>query len=174
MGTKALHFDGQTKILRTADNKAANECAPTDCIEGLDTCCCEKQIDLTPSGITDCGLDAFDCEQFNGNTYTLSYISSQSAGEPPIIYNCIWQLVTGGATFQASLFHYGGNLFHWKAFIRKTPLPVCWEGYNEFTDSTPCDELPLILSPNEWHDDAEDCYAGQIEGYDGTITLDWT
>jgi len=68
VGTKALYNSGNTKILRTMNNKAANECAPT--------CCDEASLDISFSGITDCWDRELSCESFNGNNYECALLAT--------------------------------------------------------------------------------------------------
>ena len=158
MGTKALHFTGETKILRTAGNKAAHTCAED---QDPETDCCKYAwIDLTFSGMIDCGLyGGLDCGFLNG-THAVSYTGV--VGD-----KCVWSLP--------------GKQIDWDVVANTIRIRVgsvglqilCFDA--TISNMNHCSDIPQYNIPNS--QGAGDCSTvpfPKIEGYDGTVDIEWT
>ncbi len=165
MGTKALHFTGQTKILRTADNKAANTC-----IEVIsDDCCSGASIDVTfDNNINDCGMGIADCTLINGNTYTCDYSTKTDE-------YCRWLYSYGGITVVVTWYFAGEFLGKMNVYasVFDFTLYACFGGTD--TIGITCEVLPVTIDSDYV---VGNCGSGSPgvtqEGYDGQCTVNWT
>ena len=164
---KAKYITGFTKIVRTAANKAANECACS-----LADCCAGNSIDATFTGLSDCGLEPENCTSLNGNTYTAAYQSRDAT-------RCVWDYKDGTIAFNIVWYHTAGFYPQGTIVVNPSILDaptnkLCL--YIVSASGYVTTDFPLTL----YNDLASgDCgtnpYAGVVaEGYGGQVVLAWT
>ena len=158
---KAKYITGFTKIVRTAANKAANECE--ELVSG--DCCDNASIDVTFSGLTDCGACYYCCADLNGNTYECAYDAGPGGGLCTWSHNYtgsngeVWALVRIDTSTGALLVQGG--------YILGGEHKICFESDGVET-ITSCDDIPISNIAN-----TASC-GGIVVGDDGTADLDWT
>ena len=152
-------------------------CGPTPTPTPTPSCCGERSIDVTFSGITDCGLLAHDCGSYEGITFTLPFYIKGSYEDPDEDY-CVWRIITENDTFiNLALFTSGADsgkiiLQLWHEYWGGDRI-LCFnsERYDAEVDS--CDDIPITNIPNAL--EIGDCgVAHNAEGYGGTADIDWT
>lgn len=128
----------------------------------IDDCCLEWPIDVTFSGISDCGFKTSDCTAPNGNTYTTTYNAGLSS---PGSY-CVWDVSVGDIYVQVRILYSDST---YSIYVS------CSNGgencfYNDPVEITGCDEIPLTV----YNDNVCTTPASNTEGENGSAYIEWS
>lgn len=135
---------------------------PSCCIP---SCCGDRSIDVTFSGITDCGLGPPDCTDFNGNTYTIPYDSYQAGS------HCLWKYSSGQIAIFVAWYITSCTMVV-NATIRATIWPS--RIYRCFRGEDTVYSLPASINNDIANGDCGDMlYSAYQEGYNGEVSVDW-
>jgi len=142
---KAKYITGFTKIVRTAANKAANDCE----------CCGYASIDVFFYDLDGC-VDTVCPDTLNGNTFTVPY-NGHTAG------SCVWDYYVGTTHIIIYLNDITGV---WSVVVAINDGGWHW-CFRSDSVATGCDAIPLGNQSNIYT-------CGSYHSVNGKVDLSWT